>query len=114
MAITQANKNPGELLRSSDWNELLTETRRLDDAKFDKSGGVIGGNLSIGGALAVGTNQFSGSLNVSSNNPVQLRLQQTSNTNWSRLVLNANGNEWQLAVGAPGAGPMAGNINFWT
>jgi hypothetical protein len=114
MAITQVNKNPGELLRSSDWNELLTETRRLDEAKFDKSGGVIGGNLSIGGALAVGTNQFSGSLNVSSNNPVQLRLQQTSNTNWSRLVMNANGNEWQLVVGAPGAGPMAGNINFWT
>src|SRR5437016_1239048 len=102
MAITQVNKNPGDLLRSSDWNELLVEAKRLDDAKFDKSGGALGGNLAIGGALAVGTNQFSGSLNVSSSNPVQLRLQQTQNYDWSRLVMNANGNEWQLAVAAPG------------
>jgi hypothetical protein len=114
MAITQANKNPGDLLRSSDWNELLVEAKRLDDAKFDKSGGAIGGNLSIGGALAVGTNQFGGSLNVVSGIPVQLRLQQTKNNDWARLLMNANGNEWQLGVGAPGAGPMAGNLNFWT
>ncbi|HEY0735981.1 MAG TPA: tail fiber domain-containing protein [Herpetosiphonaceae bacterium] len=114
MAITQANKGPGDLLRSSDWNELLAEAKRLDSAKFDKSGGNLSGNLSVSGALAVGTNQFSGSLNVSSNNQFQARLQQTKNDEWARLALNANGNEWHLAVGAPGIGVMAGNLNFYS
>lgn len=47
-------KSAGDSIRSKDWNDLVTETRRLDTAKVERAGDAITGPLSIAGALAVG------------------------------------------------------------
>lgn len=47
-------KSAGDPIRSKDWNDLVTETKRLDTAKVERAGDAITGNLSIAGALAVG------------------------------------------------------------
>ena len=47
-------KSAGDPIRSKDWNDLVTEARRLDTAKVERAGDAITGPLSIAGALAVG------------------------------------------------------------
>ena len=47
-------KSAGDSIRSKDWNDLVTETLRLDTAKVDRAGDAITGPLSIAGALAIG------------------------------------------------------------
>lgn len=47
-------KSAGDSIRSKDWNDLVNETRRLDNAKVDRAGDAITGPLSVAGALAIG------------------------------------------------------------
>jgi hypothetical protein len=47
-------KSAGDSIKSKDWNDLVTETRRLDTAKVERAGDAITGSLSVAGALAVG------------------------------------------------------------
>ncbi|MFM2119496.1 MAG: hypothetical protein RL722_964 [Pseudomonadota bacterium] len=47
-------KTAGATIRSKDWNDLVTETQRLDTAKVNRSGDTISGPLSINAALAIG------------------------------------------------------------
>ena len=47
-------KSAGDAIKSKDWNDLVTETQRLDTAKVNRAGDVITGPLTIAGALAVG------------------------------------------------------------
>jgi len=47
-------KSAGDSIRSKDWNDLVSETRRLDTAKVDRAGDAITGPLSVAGALAIG------------------------------------------------------------
>jgi len=97
-------KRQGDLLVSADWNDLIDEAKRLGDAKVNKSGDTIGGPLTVTGALAVGAAAPAGvNAHISSADNVQLRLTQTRNNDWSRLSLVAGGNEYVLAVGAPGS-----------
>ncbi len=49
-------KSRGDTVRSSDWNDLVGEVRRLDSDKVNRAGDKISGGLSISGSLAVGTN----------------------------------------------------------
>ncbi|PIR86778.1 MAG: hypothetical protein COU11_03905, partial [Candidatus Harrisonbacteria bacterium CG10_big_fil_rev_8_21_14_0_10_49_15] len=70
------------------------------------------------GNVGIGTTAPAGSLHVSSaggsSNP-QLKLTQTSNTDWNRLVMDANGNIFTLSVGAPGSSiPNVFNIHSST
>lgn len=47
-------KSAGDAIKSKDWNDLVTETQRLDTAKVNRAGDAITGPLTIAGALAVG------------------------------------------------------------
>jgi hypothetical protein len=47
-------KSAGDAIKSKDWNDLITETKRLDTAKVERAGDAITGGLSVAGALAVG------------------------------------------------------------
>ena len=51
-------KSAGDSIRSKDWNDLLTETLRLDTAKVDRAGDAITGSLSIAGALHAGNSDL--------------------------------------------------------
>src|SRR5690242_17984070 len=46
-------KAPGNAIRSKDWNDLVTETQRLDNAKVNKAGDTMSGPLTINAALIV-------------------------------------------------------------
>ncbi len=54
MAFAPDKKNPGDLIKSTDWNDALAEVVRLEGVKLDKAGGAVTGPLSIAGALAIG------------------------------------------------------------
>ncbi len=69
-------KSAGDSIRSKDWNDLVTETKRLDTAKVDRAGDAITGPLSVAGALAIGKSSASatakldvaGDLNINDSN----------------------------------------------
>src|SRR5512141_1757638 len=48
-------KSAGDAIRSKDWNDLVTETQRLDNAKVNRTGDAISGTLTIAGALGIKT-----------------------------------------------------------
>ncbi len=48
-------KSAGDAIRSKDWNDLVVETQRLDNAKVDRAGDAISGSLTVAGSLGVGT-----------------------------------------------------------
>jgi hypothetical protein len=58
MPITPAApfpKSSGDAIRSQDWNQAVNEVIRLDNAKLNRTGGPITGNLTVSGLLGVGT-----------------------------------------------------------
>ncbi|GAB3436813.1 hypothetical protein [Flindersiella endophytica] len=68
MAYAPANPYPkgrGDSIRSADWNEAINELIRLENDKFNKSGGTVSGNLTVTGTISgtlanniVGPNQI--------------------------------------------------------
>ncbi|HEX2171131.1 MAG TPA: tail fiber domain-containing protein, partial [Dehalococcoidia bacterium] len=48
-------KGRGDVIRSKDWNDAITEVQRLDTAKVNKVGDAIGGTLTIAGHVGIGT-----------------------------------------------------------
>jgi hypothetical protein len=56
MAFSPTPKNPGDLVRSQDWNEAMDEIVRLEAAKVNTTGGNINGTLSVS-TLNVGTSE---------------------------------------------------------
>jgi hypothetical protein len=55
MPYTPQPKVPGDLIRSTDWNEAMTEIVRLDASKLNITGGTISGPLTVGSNLGIGT-----------------------------------------------------------
>jgi hypothetical protein len=126
MAFAPTPKQPGDLIKSKDWNDALAEVVRLEQAKFNNTGGAITGPLTVAGALAVGpiapdrTLTVSGAgptyLNVKANNGAQEvllgadaaggivstmtnhDLQLRAGANVTRMILKANGN---VGIGTP-------------
>ncbi|MES0488433.1 MAG: hypothetical protein ABUK01_00470 [Leptospirales bacterium] len=53
MALIDKQKNPGDMIKSQDWNDTVDEINRLDNDKVNKAGDLITGGLSVGGKLTV-------------------------------------------------------------
>lgn len=64
MAFSPEKKNPGDLIKSQDWNEAMNEIVRLEDDKVNRDGDTINGQLSINGNVGIGTTPTSESLEV--------------------------------------------------
>src|SRR5215207_4573680 len=47
-------KTRGHVIKSKDWNDAITEVQRLDNAKVNKSGDSITGQLTISGNVGIG------------------------------------------------------------
>ena len=47
-------KTQGDNIRSKDWNDVVNELMRLDDAKADRAGDTFTGPLTINGAVGIG------------------------------------------------------------
>lgn len=47
-------KTRGHAIRAEDWNEAVNEVIRLDQAKLEKTGGPVSGNLAVSGNLSAG------------------------------------------------------------
>jgi hypothetical protein len=55
MAFTPTAKTPGDLIRSTDWNDLVAETQRLETDKVNRAGAdTLQGPLTINGNLGLG------------------------------------------------------------
>lgn len=65
MPFTHQSRNPGELIRSTDWNTMGGEVERLGGAKVDRAGNdTITGALGIRGDLSVGAANSGATLRV--------------------------------------------------
>jgi hypothetical protein len=47
-------KSRGDTVRSTDWNDLVTEVVNLDDVKVNRAGDTMTGPLTVAGALGIG------------------------------------------------------------
>lgn len=56
MPFAPQPKVPGDLIRSIDWNEAMTEVVRLEQDKLNTSGGNVSGQLAVGSAMTSGSN----------------------------------------------------------
>jgi hypothetical protein len=79
-------KSAGDAIRSKDWNDLVTEAQRLDNAKVNRASDAITGPLTIAGALALGSTSANAKLHVvDSNTPAALRIQSTHSFGQAQL-----------------------------
>lgn len=53
MPFTPDAKSPGDLIRSADWNEAMTEIVRLETDKVNNAGDTMTGPLSVGSSLTI-------------------------------------------------------------
>jgi hypothetical protein len=117
-------KSAGDAIRSKDWNDLLTETQRLDKAKLDIAGGAITGPLTIAAALAVGTTSPGATAKlhvVDPNSPAALRIQSTKSFGQAQVEFwsdpQGSGTEWRPGLiqsldTSPGT--FTGGLGFFT
>ena len=96
-------KGAGDAVRSKDWNDLVTESQRLDTAKVDRAGDAITGPLSIAGALAVGKARAAGT--------VKLDVAGDLSINDRNLYLR-DGSDPQHGLGWFGGSKLFGSVNI--
>ncbi|MBW8844285.1 MAG: hypothetical protein JF607_04850 [Burkholderiales bacterium] len=102
-------KSAGDAIRSKDWNDLITETQRLDTAKVNRAGDTIAGNLSIAGALAIGKAAAAGAAKLDIAGDVSLN----DNSVWLRGIADPNhGLAWR-GGGKPFAGVNVDGPVLW-
>ena len=76
-------KSRGDMVRSTDWNDLVSEVQRLDNDKVNRAGDKVG-SLTINGTLGVGT---------AADDNLQLQVQSSGATRSSLAVLSTPNNE---------------------
>lgn len=81
-------KSRGDMLRSTDWNDLIGEVQRLDDAKVNRSGDKID-SLSVTGSLGVG---------AAANENIPLQVQSSAANRPPLAVLGTPNNEDFLSL----------------
>ena len=81
-------KSRGDMVRSTDWNDLVAEVQRLDNDKVNRAGDKIGA-LTITGTLGVGT---------AADDNLQLQVQSSAATRSALAVLSTPNNEDFLSL----------------
>jgi hypothetical protein len=76
-------KSRGDMVRSTDWNDLIGEVQRLDNDKVNRAGDKVG-SLTITGTLGVGTG---------ADDNLQLQVQSSAATRAALAVLSTPNNE---------------------
>ncbi len=117
-------KQAGNPIRSKDWNDLVTEVQRLDNAKLNKAGGAMTGALTIAAALntpalGVGTASPAARLHVVDNvSPTALRIHSTAAFGAARVEMWSDpqgASEWRPAyVESLDLGNWTGGLKFMT
>lgn len=115
-------KSPGDAIRSKDWNDLVTETQRLDNAKVNRVGDAITGPLTIAGALGLGTTSTNAKLHVvDANTPAVLRIQSIKSFGQAQLEFwsdpQGSGTEWRPGLIQSldtNPGNFTGGLGFFT
>lgn len=117
-------KQAGNPIRSKDWNDLVTEVQRLDNAKLNRAGGAMTGALTIAAALntpalGVGTAAPAARLHVvDSVSPTALRIHSTAAFGAARLEMWSDpqgANEWRPGfIESLDLGTWTGGLKFMT
>lgn len=117
-------KQAGNPIRSKDWNDLVTEVQRLDNAKLNKAGGAMTGALTIAAALntpalGVGTASPAARLHVvDSVSPTALRIHSTAAFGAARLEMWSDpqgANEWRPGyIESLDLGGWTGGLAFYS
>lgn len=118
-------KATGHSIRSKDWNDLVYETQRLDNAKVNKAGDAMTGPLTIQAALnqaalGVGTTSPGARLHVQDGaNPTVLRIQSTASFGAARVELwsdpQGSASEWRPGyLQSFDQGSFTGGLSFMT
>ena len=81
-------KSRGDMVRSTDWNDLVGEVQRLDNDKVNRAGDKVG-SLTITGTLGVGTG---------ADDNLQLQVQSSGATRAALAVLSTPNNEDFLSL----------------
>lgn len=97
MAFSPTPKNPGDLIRSQDWNEAMGEVVRLESAKLNLTGGNVNGPLSVS-TLSIGTA-------TPPNRPLTIR-----GTAGTYLNVIANNGTHEILLGADNAGGIVSTM----
>ena len=97
MAFSPAPKNPGDLIRSQDWNEAMGEVVRLESAKLSITGGNVNGPLSVS------------TLNIGTSAPPNRALT-VRGTAGTYLNVIANNGTHEILLGADNAGGIVSTI----
>jgi Chaperone of endosialidase len=96
-------KSSGDAIRSKDWNDLVTETQRLDNAKVNRSGDTITGTLTIAGALGIGTATPSVALEIDK-----------GATNDVALMVTSSGQGWGSGLALQNTAAGAGTFGLYS
>ena len=93
-------KSRGDMVRSTDWNDLVGEVQRLDNDKVNRAGDKVG-SLTITGTLGIGTG---------ADDNLQLQVQSSGATRSALAVLSTPNNEDFLSlVERPAQQPAGGD-----
>lgn len=108
-------KTQGDNIRSKDWNDAVNEVVRLDNAKVDRAGDRITGQLTVDGTVGVRTTAGPASLTVTGTSWNQhLVLENTTDAGAGPgIFFNAAQRDWAILATQGGAGAGVQKLGFF-